>query len=355
VAAQPFSVVPYFDSAPWGGQWMKEKFGLDPAPPNYGWCFNCVPEENSLLLKFGAVVFETPSINVIFYQPVELLGAGIYREYGAEFPIRFDYLDTMGGGHLSFQVHPLKEYIREQFGMAYTQDESYYMMDAAPDGCVYLGLKEGVQPQAVLAALTAAQAGGPAFDADRFANKWPAKKHDHFLIPAGTVHCSGGGGMVLEISATPYIFTFKLWDWGRVGLDGRPRPIHLNHGAPNIQWDRTTAWVKKNLINAVTPVAQGDGWREEQTGLHAAEPLETRRHWFHKPVPMDTRGTVHVLTLVDGEEIVIESPTGAFAPAVVRYGECIIVPAAVGKYTMRPQGPSLDRECATMLGYARVT
>ena len=73
----------------------------------------------------------------------------------------------------------------------------------------------------------------------------PARKHDHFLIPAGTIHCSGRDGVVLEISATPYIFTFKLWDWGRTGLDGRPRPIHLDHGLQNIDWSRRTRWVGK--------------------------------------------------------------------------------------------------------------
>jgi hypothetical protein len=60
---QLFSVVPYFDAAPWGGQWMKEVYHLDPVAQNYGWCFNCVPEENSLLLKFGEDIIENPSIN----------------------------------------------------------------------------------------------------------------------------------------------------------------------------------------------------------------------------------------------------------------------------------------------------
>ncbi|HQY06219.1 MAG TPA: hypothetical protein PLQ52_09160 [Lacunisphaera sp.] len=167
------------------------------------------------------------------------------------------------------------------------------------------------------------------------------------------MHCSGAGAMVLEISATPYVFTFKLWDWARLGLDGKPRPIHLAHGAANIQWDRTTAWAMKNLVNAITPVAAGDGWREERTGLHEREFIETRRHWFTKTVPHDTRGGVNVLNLVQGEEAVVESPTGAFAPYVVHYAETFIVPAAVGPYTIRPHGPAVGAECATLKAYVR--
>src|ERR1035438_6395850 len=86
--------------------------------------------------------------------------------------------------------------------------------------------------------------------------------------------------MVLEISATPYIFTFKLWDWARLGLDGKPRPIHLEHGLANIQWDRDADWVAGNLINRIQRVAEGPGWIEERTGLHEREFIETRRHWF---------------------------------------------------------------------------
>ena len=223
-AQRPFRVVPFFDPAPWGGQWMKEVCDLDRSVINYGWCFDCVPEENSLLLRSGQVCFEMPSLNLVFHQPRALLGEGVQARFGDEFPIRFDFLDTMAGGNLSFQVHPLTEYIQRHFGLRYTQDESYYLLDAASDGCVYLGLREGIQPGVVVRELESAQAGGPPFEVNRYANSWPARKHDHFLIPAGTVHCSGRNSMVLEISATPYIFTFKLWDWGRLGLDGQTAP-----------------------------------------------------------------------------------------------------------------------------------
>ena len=320
---------------------------------NFGWCFDCVPEENSLLLNFGGVNFELPASDLVFHQPRQLLGEAVHARFGDEFPIRFDFLDTMGGGNLSFQVHPLPAYIQEHFGMKYTQDESYYLLDAGPNAAVYLGLKEGIDRAAMARDLRRAQEGECEFPADRYANRWPAKKHDHFLIPAGTCHCSGANSMVLEISATPYIFTFKMWDWGRMGLDGKPRPLHLDHGLANVQWDRTTTWVERNLVNRIVPLGHGDGWREERTGLHELEFIETRRHWFTGIAPHDTYGGVNVLNLVQGEEAIVESPAVAFEPYIVHYAETFIVPAAVGKYTIRPHGPAEGKECATIKAWVR--
>jgi len=317
---RPFRVVPYFDPGPWGGHWMEEVCDLSNDVPNHAWCFDCVPEENS---------------------------------FGAEFPIRFDLLDTMGGGNLSLQVHPKTQYIWDKFGMNYTQDESYYFLDAGDDGSVYLGVKNDIDRDAMIRELKLTQTSGHSFSAEAYVNKFPAKKHDHFLIPAGTIHCSGKNGMVLEVSATPYIFTFKLWDWERVGLNGLPRPIHLDHGLMNIAWDRDTDWVRKNLINQTEPVAKGSGWQEERTGLHHLEFIETRRHWFTDPTPYNTKDTVNVLNLVEGEEAVVESPTNAFEPFIVHYAETFIVPAAVGAYRVSPTGRSIGKTCATIKAYVR--
>jgi len=352
-AQRPFRVVPFFDPGLWGGQWMKEVCDLDRSATNYAWCFDCVPEENSLLLDFGPITMEIPAIDLVFFQPRPLLGENVYSRFGAEFPIRFDFLDTMDGGNLSLQVHPLTEYIREHFGMFYTQDESYYMLDVKADACVYLGLKEDIQPEQMIAELEAAEQGKAAFDAEKHVARWPVQKHDHVLIPAGTVHCSGKNSMVLEISATPYIFTFKLWDWGRIGMDGLPRPINIGHGKENIQWDRTTDWVRDNLLHRVEVMAEGNGWKEERTGLHETEFIETRRHWFSQKVQHNTAGNLQVLNLVEGREVIVESPTGAFEPFVVHYAETFIVPAAVGDYTIRPFGESEGRECATLKAFVR--
>ncbi len=341
-SSEPFRTVPYFDPGPWGGQWMKEVCGLDPDEKNFAWSFDGVPEENSLLLDCGGRLVQLPAMDLILSRPAALLGDKVYGRYGAEFPIRFDFLDTMGGGNLSLQVHPLTEYIQNTFGMHYTQDESYYFLDCGEDACVYLGLKEGVDPQEMLDALRASEETGE-FDAEKYVNKFPVQKHDHVLIPAGTVHCSGANGMVLEVSATPYIFTFKLYDWGRLGMDGRPRPIHIGHGEKVIQWDRDTEWVEQNLLHQTRVLEESEHCRAEQTGLHALEPIRTTRYWFDQPISLETEGGVNVLNLVEGGEALVESPDGAFAPFPVHYAETFIVPAAAGRYTIRPAGVSAGR------------
>jgi hypothetical protein len=352
-ARRPFRVVPFFDPGPWGGQWMREVCGLPRDEPNYAWGFECVPEENSLLLGFGGTRVEVPALDLVYRHPRELLGEAVHARFGTEFPIRFDFLDTMGGGPLSLQVHPLTEYIQDRFGMHYTQDESYYLLDAGEGATVHLGLKEGVDRQAMERDLRRAQAGGLTFPDALYVERWPARKHDHFLIPAGTVHGSGKDCMVLEISSTPYLFTFKLWDWDRPDLDGRPRPLHLDHGLASIQWERTTSWVERELVGRLESMDLGEGWREERTGLHEREFLETRRHWFSAPVAHDTGGGVNVLNLVEGEEAIVESPRGAFEPLVVHYAETFVVPGGIGGYSIRPHGDSEGKECATIKAFVR--
>lgn len=349
----PFRVVPFFDPAPWGGQWMKDVCDLDGDCENYGWCFDCVPEENSLYFQVNGTLFELPSVDLVLLKTRELLGEPVEARFGKDFPIRFDFLDTMGGGNLSLQVHPTTQFIREQFGMYYTQDESYYMVDTQEDAVVYLGLKTGIDKNEMIDDLRKAQNSNFVFDAEKYVNKIPTKKHDHFLIPGGTVHCSGANSMVLEISSTPNLFTFKLWDWQRLGLDGKPRPINVERGKEVIDWKRDTEFVDKYLKNHVQTIATGDGWIEEKTGLHENEFIETRRHWFKKPVVHCTYNSVNVLNLIEGDEVIVESPTDAFEPFVVHYAETFIIPACVDEYMVSPVDAVEGKTFATIKAFVR--
>lgn len=333
---RPFRMVPYFDPGIWGGQWMKEVCHLDPSKQNFAWSFDGVPEENSIKVQFKDTILEFPAQDVVSFRPVELMGNRVHARFGKHFPIRFDLLDTFEGGNLSLQVHPLTEYIQETFGMTFTQDESYYILDAKDDGVVYLGFKENVDQEAFKNDLRKAEQGDFMFDADKYVNKFKAKKHDHFLIPAGTIHCSAKNTMVLEISACVYIFTFKLWDWGRLGLDDRPRPVHLEHGFKNLQFDRDTKYVENELINQFEKIDEVS----EKTGLHEREFLDTIRYHFNDEVVIDLKGSVNVGNLVEGIKAEIVSIDDQFKPYEIHYAETFMLPANLGSVKMRCLDPN---------------
>ncbi len=351
VSTRPFRMEPYFDPGVWGGKWMQRMLGVGKDEKNLAWCFDGVPEENAINLSYGDIVLKFPTTDVTLFRPRELLGERVHGRYGAEFPIRFDFLDTIGGENLSLQVHPLTEYIQDQFGMHYTQDESYYILDVDEDkqNYVYLGLKEKVDRELMASDLKAAECGEICFPAEKYVNKIPVKKHDHLLIPAGTIHCSGEGCMVLEISSTPYIFTFKLWDWGRVGLDGIPRPIHVDHGLKNIQWDRDTKYVNNELIHQERIISEDEGTKIERTGLHSREPIEVMRYSLEKPMEIDCDDSVIQGNLVSGKQARIESPDESFPPLTVHYAESFIIPASVGRFRVVPE----DKDVKVLLASIR--
>lgn len=353
VASQPFSLVPFFDPGVWGGHWMQETFDFRKDDINLAWSFNGVPEENSIILNFEGVKMEVPANTVVFFEPKKLLGDRVYGRFGKEFPIRFNFLDTIGGENLSLQVHPTTSYIQETFGAHYTQDESYYILQAKTGAKVYLGLNNGVKEEELIPALERAASGGESFDDKKFIYQQEIKKHDHFSIPGGTIHSSGADSVVLEISATPNRFTFKLWDWDRLDLDGKPRPVHLEHGAKCIDYSRNEDWVKDQLVNPFEMIEKQEGWLEEKTGLHETEFIETRRFTFTEPIKLETKGSVNVLNLVDGTEAWVESLAGEFEPFYIHYAQTFIVPDSVSSYSVRPTEKSKTEKLKLIQAYVR--
>ncbi len=329
---RPFRMVPYFDPGVWGGQWMKEVCNLDPSKENYAWSFDGVAEENSVKFGYGNKTIHFPAQDIVTFEPINLLGEHVHARFGLNLPIRFDLLDTMGGQNLSLQVHPRTEYIYDKFGMMYTQDESYYLLDAEEDGIIYLGFKNDVNKEDFERDMLAAEKGEISFPAEKYVNTYKAHKHDHILIPAGTIHCSATNTMVLEISACTYIFTFKMWDWDRLGLDGLPRPVHLEHGFKNVQYDYNTDFVEKNLINQFKKIDENT----EVTGLHHREFLRTVRYTFNKEQKITINNNVLLGNLVEGKEAVIYSKTNEFEPFFVNYAETFVIPATFEEVMVKP-------------------
>ena len=348
LAHQPFRVKPWFAPGPWGGQWMKDNFGLPPEQPNYAWSFELIAPENGVLLGNAASHFECSFDWMLWQETDAVLGPSVAARFGSYFPIRFDYLDTMGGTNLSCQVHPRVDYIREEFGEPFTQDETYYIVTCKPEARVFLGLRDDADLERFHSDAVAARDETVPFDIGAHVNSLPCAAHDLFLIPSGTVHCSGADNLVLEISATPYIYTFKIYDYLRSDLRGNLRHVHLDHAFANIDASRTTAFVDEHLCPRPIVLREGDGWAEYQIGnieelffaIHRLEFLDAMRD--------DTQGKFLALNLVEGE--CCDILTDAYGPVELRFAESVVIPANVGSYCLRNRG---SRPCKVVKAFVK--
>jgi mannose-6-phosphate isomerase class I len=350
----PFRTRPTFNTTSWGGHWAQRELGINPTAPNTALGYELIAPESGVLLGSSPDrQVEVPFQLAVACGPDELLGAAVRERFGTSFPIRFDYLDTVDGGNLSVHCHPQADYMHEVFGWPYPQHETYYVMVGGTDRRIYLGLQGGVDVDAFNRRAHDAAEHGIPFDIDQFVQTHPADPHQLFLIPAGTPHGSGTGNVVLEISATPYLYSLRFYDWLRRDRHGAQRPVHVGHAFANLDTRRTGDAVPAQLVQQPRTVRSGPDWFEELLGTAPEMFYEVRRITISGATPAvdDTEGRFHILNVVEGAGVVIHTDRGAH-PLV--YAETIVIPAIVGPYRLERLGTGPVRVVKSLVrpGYA---
>jgi mannose-6-phosphate isomerase class I len=327
-----FRARPWFEPGAWGGQWIKKHIPeLPQDAPNYAWSFELISPENGLMLRDKEVLLEVSFDFLMFHAHRHVLGASAER-FGYEFPIRFDFLDTFDGGNLSVQCHPSPDYARQHFGENFTQDETYYILDCEPGAQVYVGFKDGIDRDEFRTILEDSFATGSKVDVERYVNSEAASQGDLFLIPHGTVHCAGVNNLVLEISATPYIFTFKMYDWMRLDLDGMPRPLNIARAFENLNFERQGARVQEELISKPRVIDSGTDWAVVHLPTHADHFYDVHRLEFSSSIDVTTDDSPHVLSLVEGNTVLVETQAGMSVR--FSFAETFVIPAAARQYRL---------------------
>ncbi len=196
----------------WGGELLRTKFGIQSScqPLAEAWVLSCHPAGPSLLPD------GTPLPAWLAAHPG---AAGTHCAGFAQFPVLIKLIDA--AQPLSVQVHPDDAYAlvhEHQYG----KTEMWLVLAAAPGATLYYGVRRPVT-RAELAAHIAAGT------VTQLLNAVPVKAGDVFYIPAGTLHAIGAGIAVAEVQQNSNV-TYRVYDYGRLGPDGKPRALHIQQG-----------------------------------------------------------------------------------------------------------------------------
>ena len=247
-----------------------------------------------------------------------LVGRPDALETGGRFPLLYKFIDA--ADWLSVQVHPTDAYAREHEAGDPGKTEAWYVIHAEPGAKI----ARGVKPYSTRETFARAVENDSVKDELEFID---VRRGDVVSVPAGVVHALGPGVMVAEIQQNSDT-TYRLYDWGRMGLDGSPRELHVEKGLDVIRFDEQGEPV-------VTPVVLGEDPRHER--LVANGKFTFDRYTSAGPFEMSPAALASfvILTCTDGRATLDCTGTSR----EVRRGETVLLPASVERVEVRPEGP----------------
>ncbi len=316
----PLRFKPILRRAVWGGRRLETSLNKR-LPPGDDWAESweiCDIEASQSIVESGPLAGMSLRRLVLDRGP-ELLG--IQHRPQPRFPLLVKFLDATQT--LSVQVHPDDTHAGKIMPPEVGKTEAWVVMESTPQSNVYAGLQPGVDRATLATAIRDGRS-------EQCLHVLRPSPGDCLFLPAGTVHSLGEGTLVVEIQQ-PSNLTYRLFDWNRLGPEGRPRPLHVEQALDVIDFGRGPVFPQQ-------PCATD---RRQVTRLVACDHFIIHRWDFDAPLSAGGDQQCHVIVVLDG----VVQVDGDSAAEPLAKGGTILLPAAVGETRLTPFGSAILLDC----------
>ncbi len=224
----PLTFKPIYKEKIWGGKKLKTVFNRKLPAENIGESWELTTHANGMSVVSNGPFRGYTLAELVKKYPQEMIGTGLHISGNGSFPLLIKFLDA--DNKLSIQVHPDDQYARLAEGEQ-GKTEMWYIVNAEPGARLIYGLKPGTSKEDFINALQKGQL-------EKCLNEVEVKKGEVYFIPAGTIHAIEEGILIAEIQQNSDT-TYRVYDWNRIGRDGKSRPLHIHKALETINFNQT--------------------------------------------------------------------------------------------------------------------
>ncbi len=303
ILMEPLKLKPAFKDYIWGGEKLRTRYGKDTelSPVAESWELSCHKDGCSIICGGK---YDGATLNEFIRSNPHVLGTSVE---GGELPILIKLIDA--ADNLSVQVHPDDEQAFAWEGQR-GKTEVWYVIDADEDARITYGVTEDITKEELAAAISEKRV-------EALLNSVPSAKGDVFFVEAGTIHAIGKGNLIAEIQQNSNV-TYRLYDYGRVGKDGKERELHIDKGVAAAVCKRTTPREIPVCEEGVRLLGSCPYFVVKEVTLRGAKAFTADEKSYH------------ALLVTEGEA----DMSGADFGIKITAGETVFVPAAMGEYTL---------------------
>jgi len=313
----PYRFRDIFIEKPWGGMGLATRLGKQlPSGEPIGESWE-ISDRDAHMSVVASGPEEGRTIRELLQADREgMLGPQVARLFPDRFPLLVKYIDARK--ILSLQVHPDDTYAMENENGEWGKMEAWYIIDAEPGAFVYRGTKPGTERKTFLRLLEEQRL-------EECLSKVKVAAGDVVFIPPGCLHATGAGILFCEIQQNSDL-TYRVYDWGRMGLDGRPRELHIEKALDVIDWD-----LQPGYVQARAGGAPGDERRVELLLECPKFIMDRLKLPAGETNSADMTGRFHIICVIGGEGRIV-CPLGNAPPVTITKGQTYLIPSALESY-----------------------